>query len=126
MQSKGDFPSGEALRKSETRFTKKVRDRQESFGQVWEDVMAFALLIEGTKGVRLFAEWADPAPLSEKEALENILLKQDIGISDEQALTEAGYGESDIKKMIKAKEERAKAAAREFNAGEDDPLPDNG
>jgi Phage portal protein, SPP1 Gp6-like len=119
MQTKGDFPSGEALRKSETRFTKKVRDRQESFGQVWEDVMAFALRIEG-KGekIRLFADWEDPSPLSEKEALENIALKQDIGISDEQALIEAGYGEAEIETMLNDKEEKAKREVKRFNAGE--------
>ncbi len=104
MLTSGDAPSGESLKKAETRFINKVRDRQESFGQVWEDVMAFALLLEGKKDVRLFADWEDPSPLSEKEKLENVVIKQEIGISDEQALIEAGYGESDIAKMLEAKQ----------------------
>lgn len=119
MQAKGDFPSGEALKKSETRFIHKVRDRQESFGQVWEDVMAFALLVENKgKDVRLFAEWEDPSPLSPKEDLENILLKKDIGISDEQALMEAGYGEKDIARIQKENAAKREAMVKEFNAGE--------
>lgn len=99
MQVSGDFPSGEALKKAESRFIAKVRDRQESFGQVWEDVIAFALLIEG-KTARLFADWEDPAPLSEKEKLENIALKKEFGLSDAQALVEAGYGETDVARIL--------------------------
>ncbi len=96
MLTSGDAPSGESLKKAETRFINKIRDRQESFGQVWEDVMSFALLLEGKKDVRLFTDWEDPAPLSETEKLNNIVLKKEIGISDEQALIEAGYGEAEI------------------------------
>ncbi|MDQ3489585.1 MAG: phage portal protein, partial [Acidobacteriota bacterium] len=41
------FPSGESLKKAETRFIAKVRDRQESFGQTWADLMSFALMLDG-------------------------------------------------------------------------------
>lgn len=118
MLTSGDMPSGESLKKSETRFINKVTDRQESFGQVWEDVMSFALTLEGKKDVRLFTDWEDPAPLSETDKLNNIILKKEIGISDEQALIEAEYGETDIKKMLEAKQMKADAAINSFNAGE--------
>lgn len=39
--------SGEALRNAEWRFLAKVRDRQESLGQTWADVMSFALQVAG-------------------------------------------------------------------------------
>jgi hypothetical protein len=117
MQVSGDFPSGEALKKAESRFIAKVRDRQESFGQVWEDVMAFALAIEG-KQARLFADWEDPAPLSEKEKLENIVVKKELGISDAQALTEAGYGETDVERILGEKQASADRLIEAFNAGE--------
>jgi hypothetical protein len=93
------FPSGESLRKAETRFLAKVRDRQESFGQVWADIMAFALLVSGAGGVRLVTEWEDAAARSEREMLENILLKMRIGVPAEQALIEAGYGAEDARRM---------------------------
>ena len=93
------FPSGESLRKAETRFLSKVRDRQESFGQVWSEVMSFAILAAKGRRVRLVTEWEDAASQSERELLENILLKKQIGISDEQALVEAGYGVSDASGM---------------------------
>ncbi len=102
LPSTGSFPSGESLKKAETRFLAKVRDRQESFGQVWADVMAFALMIEGKgRDIQLLTEWEDPAPMAEREFLENILLKKQIGLPVEQALIEAGYGEADVKRMVK-------------------------
>ena len=100
LPSTGSFPSGESIKKAETRFLAKVRDRQGSFGQVWADVMAFALLVEGARDAQLITEWEDPAPIEEREFLENILLKKQIGLPVEQALIEAGYGEADVKKMV--------------------------
>jgi hypothetical protein len=101
LQTAGNFPSGESLKKAETRFLAKVRDRQESFGQVWADAMAFALIVEGRSGdARLITEWEDPAPMAEREFLENILLKKQIGLPVRDALLEAGYGEADVEAMI--------------------------
>ncbi len=76
------FASGEAMRKAESRFIAKVRDRQTAFGQVWADVMQFALRIEGRGDVILSTRWEDAARLSEKEELENLLLKKELGLSD--------------------------------------------
>jgi hypothetical protein len=115
MQVSGDFPSGEALKKAESRFIAKVRDRQESFGQVWEDVMAFALMLEGKTDARLFADWEDPAPLSEKEKLENIAVKKELGLSDAQALIEAGYGEVDVERILGEKQASADRLVEAFN-----------
>lgn len=93
------MPSGESLRRAESRFVAKVRDRQEAFGQVWADAMSLAVKIEGLgSDVRLLTKWEDPASFSECEILENILLKMRIGISTEQALVEAGYGAEDVRK----------------------------
>lgn len=119
MLTNGDVPSGEALKKTETRFISKVTDRQESFGQTWEDTMSFAALLEGNKDVQMFTVWKDPAPESEKERLGNISTKKSLGISEEQALSEVGYGESDIKRMQKQKKEKRDSEINSFNAGED-------
>ncbi|MEO8650301.1 MAG: phage portal protein [Acidobacteriota bacterium] len=99
MPQTGGFPSGESLRKAETRFIAKVRDRQQGFGQVWADVMQFAARVEGIGNIQLSAAWEDPSPLTERELLENILLRKQVGISQEQALREAGYGAVDISEM---------------------------
>ncbi len=101
LQTSGGLPSGESLKKAETRFLAKVRDRQESFGQIWADALAFALMIEGHgRDIQLLTEWEDPSPMSDKEFLENILLKKQIGLPVEQALIEAGYGEADVRQMV--------------------------
>jgi len=100
LQNNAGLPSGESLKKAETRFISKVRDRHESFGQVWADAMSFALMIEGHgRDIRLITEWEDPAPMSDREFLENILLKRQIGLPVRQALVEAGYGEADVREM---------------------------
>lgn len=121
MLTGASFPqSGISVEKLESRFLSKVRDRMEGFGQVWEDLMAFALTIENKgKGVRLFAEWQDPAPIGESERLQNLILKQTIGVPDETLWSEAGYGEDDIKQMTAAKEAAAEKMVKDFNAGED-------
>lgn len=122
MQTGANFPqSGESYRRAETRFVNKIRDRQESFGNVWEDVMSFALAIDNKgRDVRLFAEWQEAGRLSELEELENLLRKQDLGVTTEQLLTEAGYGAADIAKMLAEKEAEREATVRSFNRGEDE------
>lgn len=100
LQNTRSFVSGDSLQQSEVRFLAKVRDRHESFGQVWADLMAFALNVSGRgRDIELLTGWEDPAPVAEREFLENILLKKQIGITTEQALKEAGYGDADINHM---------------------------
>lgn len=120
------FPqSGISIEKLESRFLSKSRDRMGSFGQTWEDLMAFALRIEGKgQDIRLFAEWENPAPLSEKETLDNLIVKQTLGIPDEQLWMEAGYGEKDIQEFQKIKEENVAKMAKSFNAGDIPPVAD--
>lgn len=124
MQTGANFPqSGESYRRAETRFVCKVRDRQEAFGNVWEDVMAFALQIEnrGQKAIRLFTEWEDAGRLTEKEELENLLMKQALGIPEKQILIEAGYGEGEIDQWMLEKEKEREEQVRAFNRGDAEP-----
>lgn len=90
------FPSGESLRKAETRFLAKVRDRQESFGNVWAAVISFALKTMGHADVSLTTKWEDPSPLNEREMLENMKLKKELGLSPDEVIQEIGYGEADL------------------------------
>lgn len=80
------FPSGESLRKAETRFVAKVRDRQEQFGTVWEDVMTFALRIAGHANAAVTTEWEPASPLTEREMLENLKLRRELGLDAEEGL----------------------------------------
>jgi hypothetical protein len=85
------FPSGESLRKAETRFLAKVRDRQEQFGAVWADAMSFALRLAGHPHLHIDTRWEDASPANEREVLENLRLKLALGVPPEQILREAGY-----------------------------------
>lgn len=80
------FPSGESLRKAETRFVAKLRDRQEQFGTVWEDVMTFALRIAGHANAAVTTEWEPASPLTEREMLENLKLRRELGLDAEEGL----------------------------------------
>lgn len=115
----GNAPSGDALGKLEKRFLKKVVERQGSFGQVWEDATSLALKMSDIAlgDVRLFAQWVDPALASDKERLETLVLKKDLGVDAVQLLIEAGYGLKDIEAMMKRKAVQAEAAQREFDSG---------
>ncbi|HMT06700.1 MAG TPA: phage portal protein [Pyrinomonadaceae bacterium] len=105
LQDATSFPSGESLRQASSRFTAKVRDRQAAFGEVWADVMAFALRVDGYETATIVTQWEDPSPMSEREMLENLVLKRQLGLGPEDALIEAGYGAGDVKQMTNDKEE---------------------
>lgn len=116
-----DPPSGVALRALEARFVKRVRDRQTSYGNVWEDVMAFSMLILGQRDVRLSAVWVPAEVQDEKEKVETLLAKRDLGVSRRQALREAGYTDEQIAEMEAERQEEREALGgallREFDQG---------
>lgn len=114
----GDFPSGEALRTAEAPFVKKVKRYTGAFGNVWEDAMKLALRISGTQDApRLSTQWTDPSPVSEKEKLDTLTTKQGLGVPTSQLLSEAGYGEADVKRMLAEKAAERDAASARFDSG---------
>lgn len=112
----GQVPSGEALKTLEKRHVRKVKDRMTTFGNVWEDVMNFALKIASVEETRLSTEWADPFGPSDMEKLNVLQAKKVIGIPEEQLWEEAGYAESDITKMAQMNADKREQARRDFNA----------
>jgi hypothetical protein len=101
LQNIRGFASGEALGRSEARFLAKVRDRQRAFGQTWAACLSFALQVAGfAPKILLRPQWEDPAPMAQREFLENLILKKKLGVSTQQALVEAGYGHADISQML--------------------------
>ena len=101
LQNVRGFASAEALKRAESRFIAKVRDRQKAFGQTWSALMSFALQVAGCgPGIRLRTQWEDPAPIAERELLENLVLKQRLGVSTRQLLLESGYGDQAVTEML--------------------------
>lgn len=114
MLQTGDFPSGEAQRAAETRFLKKVEDRQGAFGTAWQDIVNFAMLVAGVPNATLKPVWKDPAPHSELEHVKSVLMRQQIGVSIEQCMRELGYGEVQIEQMQKEKADAVRAPSAQF------------
>ena len=103
--TRGDFPSGEAMKSAEVRFVKKLADRQTGFGNGWEDAFTFALRVDGEDlpdDFDLNAVWASVSPRSEKEIAETLLLKKALGVAVAQLLKEAGYDDELIARMVAA------------------------
>jgi len=125
LPQSGEFPSGEALKTAESPFLAKVMKRQTAFGNVWEDLIGFALQMVGQSGVRLSALWEDPAPRSEKDQGEVLLIKKQIGVDDETLLGELGYAPEQIRVMLAKKQATAAEAQRTmlrtFDRGGSDP-----
>jgi hypothetical protein len=110
--TRGDFPSGEAMKSAEARFTRKIQDRQVAFGNEWEDAIAFALRVEGEEQVvaaDVDALWETASPRSERELLETLVLKQALGVPRAQLIRELGYEADKADELIAAAEEQATA-----------------
>lgn len=64
--TRGDFPSGEAMKSAEARFTRKIEKRQDAWGNQWEDLLALAIRLEepdtSVDGAMLVVEWEPAAP----------------------------------------------------------------
>lgn len=106
MFGQSQFPSGEAMKTAEARLLAKVKLAQMTFGAVWGEVMRAALAIEGSSITSaLTVAWADPAPRSEREMLEALLIKQQLGAASDTLLVEAGYSAEDLARMKSEKEE---------------------
>jgi hypothetical protein len=104
MPTTSAFPSGEAMKTAEQPLLAKVKDRQLGWGNVWEDAMQVALAMTGVTVAGLSCNWTDPAPRNERELVETLLLKKQLGVSDNQLLREAGYTEEQITTFAQERE----------------------
>lgn len=121
----GSLPSGEALRKAESRFTSIVKDAQLDFGETWSRIMRFAMAIDGLKAPddagQFETKWTDADPMSANEKLDVAIKKKQVGVSNQQNLSEIGYTDADIEKMQgenqAAAADQAANFSKTFNAG---------
>lgn len=112
----GDFPSGEALTKAESRFSSLIKDAQLDLGETWSNAVALAMTIDGIKvnPDSLETQWSPAAPMSDNEKVDLAIKKKQIGVSDRQNLAEIGYGDADITRMETENQEKAAASAQTF------------
>lgn len=105
--TKGDFPSGEAMKSAEARFTNRIMDRQTQFGGVWEQVMLLCARIDGVEfpadpenDFSLNTIWSPAVPRSEAELADAGVKKKDIGVARSQLLRELGYDEDTVQMLL--------------------------
>lgn len=100
--TQGDFPSGEAQKAAEARFSSRIEDCHTGFGNVWEDVITFAMKIDGTheEGTTLSSMWSDASPRSDAELADTGVKKKAIGVPRTQLLREMGYSDDEIEMFI--------------------------
>lgn len=117
----GSFPSGEALRKAESRFTSLIKDAQLDFGEPWAVAMRLALKIEGKDagtqetGTMLETAWTPPDPMSANEMVDLAIKKKQVGVSTEVVLSEIGYTDEAIGKMAEQNADAQATAGEAFN-----------
>jgi hypothetical protein len=102
------------MKSAEARFSKKIRDKQTSFGNVWEDALTFALEIEGADlpdPFDLNAFWVTPTPRSEEEFARTLTMKQAMGVPQRQLWKELGYSDDEIELMLEEVREQGPPAA---------------
>lgn len=114
LMREANYPSGEALRSAEAPLRSRVADHQDAFGQVWAEVMAAALSIDGEEVedidlVELLPRWLPPnAPFATREHLEELKVHVEVlGVPEEMAWRRAGYTSVEIAEMKAMREEEA-------------------
>jgi hypothetical protein len=109
----GNFPSGESLKATETGLVAKVRRKQVTFGETWEEAMRLAFLYRGdqARGAASNAEtlWKDPESRSEGELVDALIKLQSIGYPLEVLWAMHGESPQQIERMrrLKALPERS-------------------
>lgn len=104
------FPSGVALKIADGPLASKVKNRQVTWGNIWEDVVTLGLLMQGVAVEGLNCVWADTQPHDDEVELKNLETKKRLGVSQKQVLREAGYTDEQIEQFL----EENQAAAEEF------------
>lgn len=112
--TRGDFPSGEAMKAAEARFSNKLEDRMTSWGPTWADALAFAARIDrpADAGVRLQVKWKDVTPRTEQDVAQTLLMKKALGVPRSELLLELGYPHDKVDEMLAEPDESGETSVR--------------
>lgn len=118
FQGGGQYGSGEAFRTAEAPLTKKVANRQRSFGSTWRDIFRFALKIDGIKA-DVQVRWGNTEALDTSDTWNVATVKQNLGLPLNRILTDAGYDEELADQIVKESEAlKAKKEQTELVSGQ--------
>jgi hypothetical protein len=110
------MPAEGAEKQREAGLVARARDRQVSFGNAYEDMMAIARRLHNAFGngekldeeQSISAQWKDAQTRNEKELLETLILKAQLLVPQEQLWREMGYDAEQIEEF-KALQDTARA-----------------
>lgn len=98
LGQRGQFPSGESLKATETGLIAKTNKRMRSFDDALEEAHGLALMIErnSTEQVRLKAIWADPESRSESEHVDSLVKLKSLNVPDHILWERYGFTPQEI------------------------------
>jgi hypothetical protein len=92
----GAVESGESRRAANEPFTKKIEDRQESYGDTWCEMVVFALKVLDIDDAEVTVRWKSAGAIDDQAGWETLLAKLNAGLPDKQAFMEAGYTQDQV------------------------------
>lgn len=87
----GDQPSGQSVRAQDAPFTRKVGNRQLSYGATLREAFSFALRRLGIEDPVVTVHWKPAETIDDAEGWQTVEAKIRAGVPRRQALVEAGY-----------------------------------
>ncbi|MFE9125021.1 phage portal protein [Streptomyces sp. NPDC007148] len=87
----GEQPSGQSVRAQDAPFTKKVGNRQLSYGATLREAFTFALRRLGIANPVVTVHWKPAETIDDVEGWQTVKAKIEAGVPRRQALIEAGY-----------------------------------
>lgn len=107
--TQGDFPSGEAQKAAEARFSSRIEECHTAYGNAWEDAISFAMQIDNVweEGLELSTMWQDSSPRSQAELADTAVKKKAIGVPRSQLLREQGYSDDEIEQFLEESDAEA-------------------
>jgi len=121
FQVTGQIAAEGTQKQQEAGLVSRAKDRQVAFGNAWEDALIMARRVHSAFGggpmpdqQAIGTQWADPETRNEREHLESLRLKAELGVDAETLLGEMGYN-ADQRAEIMAR--RAGELAAQSNIG---------
>ena len=118
FQVSGQVAAEGTLKQQDAGLVAKVEHKQVSFGNAWEDAMRMAIRVQNSFGAARYDDrspletlWRPAAPRSERDQLEVLLLKAQLGVPADILLAEAGYTDvpvpaEDAQEAVAAEDEK--------------------
>lgn len=103
-------PSGESYRAEDTPLINKVKKREKSVSDEFQDMCAFAMEVATdipAKDLAVEIKWAPAASIDDALGWETVVKKIEAGVPRRQALIEAGYTADQVDEWIKNNQDRA-------------------